>query len=154
MAQNPHPHAPTGAWLGDRQGARARGRRATARGRRRAPAGASAVATAATAVAVEWREPARSPAAGTPRQRCRHFRSQGRPRWGEGADARSRGGGRGRGLGRALALGCGREGLRGGSAGRQDPSPAELQGRQELSAVLLRAGLSDRVPRDEKRGDF
>lgn len=42
----------------------------------------------------------------------------------------------------------GREGRGGGPAGRQDPSPSEGRERQELSAVLLQAGLRDQVPRE------
>lgn len=136
-----------------RAGGRAAAARGRARGRGRAFAGASAVATAAAAVAVERREPACPPSAGTPRQRRRHFRSLGRPR--EGADAHPRRGGRGRGLGRVLAhggrgrKGRGRRG--GGSARRRDPSPGKGQGRRALSAVLVRAGLRGRVPREGSR---
>lgn len=48
-----------------------------------------------------------------------------------------------RGLGRE---GRGRRG--GGSDPRRDPSPGEGQGCWELSAVLVRAGLRGRVPRE------
>lgn len=56
--------------------------------------------------------------------------------------------GGGGGLGACSPFGPREGGTRGALAGRQDPNPAEVLGRQELSAVLLRAGLRERVPRD------
>lgn len=161
-AQNPHPHAagrvmivpappagaPQGGWHGGRQGARAggrarcRGARAEAgararhslcrhRGRRRCSEGARA----------------RPPAAGT-QPTPTPLQVSGAPGggWGAWCAPPSRRAGEGA-WARARPRGRGREGRGGGLAGRQDPNPAEVQGRQELSAVLLRAGLTERVPR-------
>ena len=111
-------------------------------------AGDSAVTTAAAAVAVEGREPAR-PLQGPPANASATSGlggAQGRGLTRTPAEA-----GGGGGLGACSPARRGREGRRrrgGGSVRRRDPSPGEGPGCRELSAVLLRAGLRGRVPRE------